>query len=219
MARGSYEQRCGVAAALDVVGERWSLLVVRELLLGPLRFTDLHRELPRAGLNVLSGRLRELEAAGVLIRRRLPAPAAATVYELTEGGRALEPVLLALQDWGVTRLPEHGEGELLPGPVGYYLFTQLQGLSGPLPHATYEIRLSGHDDLGTFTLTTGPDGARLTRGHSATASASITLSLATLMELAAEPEDLHPGSADVHLTGAPDAQHELTRLLATALSA
>ena len=99
--RRDYFDGCMVSHALDIVGERWALLVVRELLLGPKRFTDLRAGLPNAGPNVLSQRLRELEAAGVLRRRRLPPPAASSVYELTEWGRDLEPVLVGLGRWAV----------------------------------------------------------------------------------------------------------------------
>jgi DNA-binding HxlR family transcriptional regulator/putative sterol carrier protein len=96
----TYGDRCGVARALDAVGERWALLVVRELLLGPKRFTDLHRGLGAVSQNVLSQRLRELERAGVVRRRRLGPPAGSSVYELTEEGAELETVLLALGRWG-----------------------------------------------------------------------------------------------------------------------
>ncbi|HYH89226.1 MAG TPA: winged helix-turn-helix transcriptional regulator [Solirubrobacteraceae bacterium] len=96
----SYSDRCGVARALDVVGERWALLVVRELLLGPKRFTDLRAGLPGLSPDVLSQRLRELEQAGLLRRRKLAPPASARVYELTERGLALEPVVLELGRWG-----------------------------------------------------------------------------------------------------------------------
>ncbi len=99
MAR-SYGDRCGVARALDLVGERWALLVVRELLLGPKRFTDLRAGLPQVGPDVLSQRLRELEAAGLLSRRTLAPPAGARVYELTERGHELEPVILELGRFG-----------------------------------------------------------------------------------------------------------------------
>jgi DNA-binding HxlR family transcriptional regulator len=87
-------QGCGTAHALDVVGDRWALLVVRELVFGPKRFTDLRGGLPGIGPNVLSQRLKELEAAGVLRRRVLPPPAGSTVYELTEWGAELEEVLV-----------------------------------------------------------------------------------------------------------------------------
>src|SRR6185437_6886764 len=96
----TYGDRCGIARALDVVGERWALLVVRELLLGPKRFTDLRAGLPNVGPDMLSARLRDLEAAGVLRHHKLPPPASARVYELTERGRELEPGILALGRWG-----------------------------------------------------------------------------------------------------------------------
>ena len=97
----SYGEGCAAAHALDLVGERWALLVVRELVLGPRRFTDLRTGIPAASPNVLSQRLRELESSGVIRRRRLAPPAASSVYELTEWGRELEPVLQALGRWGV----------------------------------------------------------------------------------------------------------------------
>jgi DNA-binding HxlR family transcriptional regulator len=96
----TYGDRCGIARALDLVGERWALLVVRELLLGPKRFTDLRDGLPHMSPDVLSQRLRDLEAAGVLHRRTLAPPAGSRVYELTDWGLELEPVLLRLGRWG-----------------------------------------------------------------------------------------------------------------------
>ena len=96
----TYRDACGIPRALDRVGERWALLIVRELVLGPKRFTDLKTGLPNASPNVLSQRLRELEEDGVVRRRKLPPPAAARVYELTEWGLELEPVLSALGRWG-----------------------------------------------------------------------------------------------------------------------
>ncbi len=95
-----YADPCGIARALDVVGERWSLLVVRELLLGPRRFGQLRDGLPDISPNVLAQRLRELEAHGVVRRFTLEPPASLAVYELTERGRALEPILLELGRWG-----------------------------------------------------------------------------------------------------------------------
>lgn len=96
----SYDDGCGVAHALDLVGDRWALLVVRELPLGPKRFTDLHAGLPGASSAVLSQRLRELEQSGVLCQRKLPPPAAAQVYALTEWGFRLEPIIIQLGLWG-----------------------------------------------------------------------------------------------------------------------
>ena len=96
----TYDDGCAAAHALDLVGERWALLVVRELLLGPKRFTDLRAGLPDASPNVLTQRLRELEGAGIVRRRKLPPPAASRVYELTEWGMELEPVIVRLGRWG-----------------------------------------------------------------------------------------------------------------------
>ena len=98
--RRSYGEACRFAHALDLVGERWALLVVRELLLGPKRFTDLRNGLPNASTNILAERLRELEEGGVIQRRKLPPPAGTSVYELTEWGRELEPVVTSLGAWG-----------------------------------------------------------------------------------------------------------------------
>jgi DNA-binding HxlR family transcriptional regulator len=98
--RRTYGDRCGIARALDVVGERWALLVVRELLLGPKRFTDLRAGLPGLSPDVLSQRLRGLEQAGLVRRRKLAPPAGSRVYELTERGLAIEPILLELGRWG-----------------------------------------------------------------------------------------------------------------------
>ncbi|MBV9335437.1 MAG: helix-turn-helix transcriptional regulator, partial [Solirubrobacterales bacterium] len=108
----TYGDACGIARALDVVGERWALLVVRELLLGPKRFTDLRAGLPHLSPDVLAQRLRELEQGGVVRRAKLPPPAGSRVYELTEWGRELEPVVLGLGLWGSSRAPfpsDHGE--------------------------------------------------------------------------------------------------------------
>jgi DNA-binding HxlR family transcriptional regulator len=96
----SYGDPCGIARALDVVGERWALLVVRELVLGPKRFTDLRAHLPGIATDILAQRLRQLEHAGVLRATALPAPASGRAYELTDRGRDLEPVLHALGRWG-----------------------------------------------------------------------------------------------------------------------
>jgi DNA-binding HxlR family transcriptional regulator len=98
--RRSYEDGCASAHALDLVGERWALLVARELILGPKRFTDLRTGLPGISPNVLTQRLEELEEASIVRRRKLPPPAAAWVYELTDWGLELEPVIMALGRWG-----------------------------------------------------------------------------------------------------------------------
>jgi DNA-binding HxlR family transcriptional regulator len=99
----TYGDACGTALALDLVGERWALLVVRELILGPKRFTDLRAGLPGVSSNILAERLDRLERGGVLRRRRLPPPAASRVYELTDWGMELEPVVASLGRWGRVR--------------------------------------------------------------------------------------------------------------------
>ena len=107
-----YDQYCPMAHALDLVGERWSLLVVRELMRGPKRYTDLADALPGIGTNVLASRLRDLEACGIVSRRMLPPPAASRVYELTDYGRDLRPVMRELALWGARSLgpPTPGSG-------------------------------------------------------------------------------------------------------------
>ncbi|SCY50256.1 winged helix-turn-helix transcriptional regulator [Microvirga guangxiensis] len=104
--RRHYDDACASAHALDLVGERWALLVMRELMLGPKRFSDLRESLPGISANVLTQRLEGLEAAGVLTRRKLPPPAAAQVYELTEWGYESEPIFQALGRWAA-RSPHH----------------------------------------------------------------------------------------------------------------
>lgn len=95
-----YDQYCPIACSLGLVGERWTLLVVRELFSGPKRYTDLAEHLPGIGTNILADRLKELEAAGLVEKRKLPPPAASSVYELTEAGQALRPVLHELARFG-----------------------------------------------------------------------------------------------------------------------
>jgi DNA-binding HxlR family transcriptional regulator len=146
----TYGDRCGIARALDAVGERWALLVVRELLLGPKRFTDLRAGLPHVGPDVLAQRLRELTAAGIVRRATLPPPAASQVYELTPRGAELEPVVLALGRWG----------SAAPVPAGARIGADafvlaLKALCAPDgAGGVYELRLGDQ----TFTVT--PDGAR-----------------------------------------------------------
>lgn len=100
----AYHQYCPVAHALDLVGDRWELLIVRELMLGQRRYTDLAEALPGIGSNILASRLRDLEAAGVVRKAKLPPPFAVSVYELTDHGRALDSVLRALAHWGAQTL-------------------------------------------------------------------------------------------------------------------
>jgi DNA-binding HxlR family transcriptional regulator/putative sterol carrier protein len=117
----SYNQYCGLAYALDRVGERWTLLIIRELATGPRRFTDLLEGLPGISTNLLSERLKELEQEGLLRRRKLPPPAASNVYELTALAQALEPTLLELGKWGSQFVPPSHEGAALLHASSYAL--------------------------------------------------------------------------------------------------
>jgi DNA-binding HxlR family transcriptional regulator len=113
MARRAYGQYCGVSHAMELVGERWALLIVRDLLVGPKRFTDLRRGLPGIPTNILSARLKELEETGIVRRRVLPRPAGSIVYQLTGYGRDLEDVVLSLGRWGARSLKDPGPGEVV----------------------------------------------------------------------------------------------------------
>ncbi|MET1111071.1 MAG: winged helix-turn-helix transcriptional regulator [Allosphingosinicella sp.] len=105
-AKRRYDDACGTAHALDLIGERWALLVMRELMLGPKRFGDIRSDLPGISANVLTQRLEGLEAAGLLVRRRLPPPASTQVYELTPWGYEAEPIIQSLGKWAA-RSPAH----------------------------------------------------------------------------------------------------------------
>jgi len=139
----SYDQYCVIARALDVIGERWTLLVVRELLIGPKRYTDLLDGLPGIATNLLSTRLKAMESAGLIRRRRLPPPAASTVYELTELGRGLEPVMESLARWGMHLFdaPPGPDEYLQPGwfLVGLRLTFNAEAARGV--RETYEFRI------------------------------------------------------------------------------
>jgi DNA-binding HxlR family transcriptional regulator/putative sterol carrier protein len=139
----SYKQFCPAARALDLVGERWTLLVVRELLSGPKRYTDLQDGLPGIGPNVLAERLRSLEAGGLVRKRRLPPPAASTVYELTELGLGLRPVVLGLFRWGLQLIDQPDGDETVRAS---YWLPAIQSAARPemLPAQTndvYEFRI------------------------------------------------------------------------------
>ncbi|WP_197319738.1 helix-turn-helix domain-containing protein [Saccharomonospora sp. NB11] len=111
--RRRYGQYCGLAHAVELVGERWTLLIVRDLLVGPKRFTELRRGLPRIPTNILSDRLKRLEADGLVRRRLLPRPASAVVYELTEYGHDLDEIVLALGRWGARTLGAPREDDVV----------------------------------------------------------------------------------------------------------
>jgi DNA-binding HxlR family transcriptional regulator len=168
MTSRSYEQFCGIARALDLVGERWALLIVRDLILGPKRFTDLRRGLPGIGTNVLAARLKELERGGVVARRTLPPPAASTVYELTEYGRELEGPLLAVGRWGALSMgPRQPEQALRSEWLGVALKAFFRPEAAADLKVAIELRfddgtLLAHVDHGSLVVEAGsPNGVDL----------------------------------------------------------
>jgi DNA-binding HxlR family transcriptional regulator len=178
--RRTYGDSCGIARGLDIVGERWALLVVRELVLGPKRFTDLRAGLPRVGPDMLAARLRELQDAGLVRRRMLPAPAASRVYELTEWGAELAPVLMALGRWG-SRAPLPAQ----PPPLGVEAaMVALQTTFDPAAAAgldeTYELALG--DQVFTLAVSAGRlDVRRERRGMPAARIETDTATLAAVV--------------------------------------
>jgi DNA-binding HxlR family transcriptional regulator len=192
----SYGDRCGIARALDLVGERWALLVVRELLLGPKRFTDLRAGLPNIGPDVLAQRLRDLEDAGIVQRRTLPPPAGSRVYELTGRGLELEPVVLALGRWG-SQAPFPDEDARIGVDAFVIALKTLFDPSTDL-EATVELRLDGQ-----------PFRARVTGGRFEVARGPADEPAATIT---AQPGPLaaalwHDQPLDAHIEGDHDLAH------------
>lgn len=169
----TYDDSCGIAHALDLVGERWALLVVRELLLGPKRFTDLRAGLPGVSANILSQRLRELETEGIVERTTLPPPAAVAVYALTPRGAELEPVVLALGSWGIRSPTLPRDAHLGVDSVILSLGAQLTRTDPP---ATYELQLGVH----RFTVRFHDGAVDVSRGPAEHPAAVITTSPRTL---------------------------------------
>ena len=164
--RRTYDDACAAAHALDLVGERWALLVMRELMFGPRRFSDLRASLPGISANVLTQRLEGLEAAGVLLRRRLPPPAASQVYELTDWGRESEPIFQALGRWAA-RSPAHDP--TLPFSAASFLLSlrtmldpaRAKGLDARIGFRIGRESFLAHLAGGAIEIARGPlDGAR-----------------------------------------------------------
>ncbi|MGH9050505.1 MAG: winged helix-turn-helix transcriptional regulator [Acidimicrobiia bacterium] len=173
----TYRDACAIARALDVVGARWALLVVRELLLGPLRFSELVRALPGASTNMLSDRLRELAEAGVIHRRRLPPPANTAVYELSDWGRELEPVVLALGAWGL-RVPRAPHATLSPTSVLLFLRGSAD-IDAATPNMVIRLVL----DERAFTVTVRDRQVHVDATEPGASDVSLTCSPTTLYDL------------------------------------
>lgn len=176
--RRSYGDPCGVARALDAVGERWALLVVRELLFGPKRYADLSRGLPAMSQNVLSQRLRELEESGIVLRRKLGPPARIHIYELTDRGRDLEPVLCALAVWG-SREAVDPDTELSVDALMLALKTTFDPSIARSLKADYELRFG--DDRFHVSIAAGT--CRIARGVAERVNAVIETDATTLRSI------------------------------------
>jgi DNA-binding HxlR family transcriptional regulator len=175
-----FDQYCPVAHAMCMVGERWSLLIVRELLHGPKRYTDLQEGLPGIGTNILAARLRELEGGGIVSKRKLAPPAASTVYELTEYGQELEEVVYALARWGARTLGPPGPDDELYEEWGVNglpaLFTPeaARGLT-----ETYVLRIEGD----TFSASVEDGRLHVSVGPVDDADVTIETDMATFFRL------------------------------------
>jgi DNA-binding HxlR family transcriptional regulator len=188
----SYQDACGIARALDVVGERWALLIVRELLFGPQRFSDLRQALQGASSNLVADRLREMEGRGVIRRRRLAPPAASQVYELTDWGRELEPVVLALGEWGIRAPVPEGPATLSATSVLIYL----RAAARPDPRAApaaYRVEM----DARVWTVRTKDGRVYVESGEPADPVAGLRTDPKTLNALLERPSLLDSGTAEV----------------------
>jgi DNA-binding HxlR family transcriptional regulator len=161
---------CGIAHASDLLGQRWALLVIRELLLGPKRFTDLRAGIPDISPNVLGQRLRELEESGIVWRRKLAPPAAVRVYELTEWGRELEPAVLALGRWATGSPSFPRDAEMGPDSLVLALKTAFDPAKADGLEATYELRLGEI----TFEITVKEGEFQAAHGDAESPDATIT---------------------------------------------
>jgi DNA-binding HxlR family transcriptional regulator len=184
----SYGDPCGIARALDVVGERWALLIVRELLFGPKRFTDLRAALG-ASPNVLSQRLGELEAGGVVLQRS----SGGALYELTDWGHALHPILLALGRWGA-RAQHRPAGDLSVDALMAALEASFLPESMGERRATYELRLADE----RFSVDVERGVMAISRGSPRTADCVIETDAATLRALAFGDRKLAGAPVKIH---------------------
>jgi len=195
----TYDDGCAAAHALDLVGERWALLVVRELLLGPKRFTDLRAGIPKASPNVLAQRLRELEGTGVVRRRKLPPPAASRVYELTDWGMELEPVIVRLGRWGARSPSKPRDAELGVDSLVLSFRTMFDPRAADGLKASYELRLG--EDRFRAEVTDGY--FEITRGNADRPDAIVETDPATLAALVYDSRQLAEAvrSGDLKLEG------------------
>jgi len=206
----TYGDSCGIARALDLVGERWALLVVRELLLGPKRFTDLRSGLASIGPDILTQRLRELSDAGVVARRKLDPPAGTWVYELTDRGRDLEPVVIGLGRWGALAPFPPGGMRIGVDSTVLALKTLFDAAAAKDLDATYELRLDGQ----RFRVQVAEGRLDIVRGSADKPDAAIETDPGTLTALLWQGLDLKEAerSGSVSVEGRKAAVTKLLRL-------
>jgi DNA-binding HxlR family transcriptional regulator len=188
-----YDDPCGIARALDIVGERWALLVVREMIFGPKRFVQLRDGLHGVSPNVLSQRLRDLEQAGIVRRGVLDPPASVAIYELTARGRALEPILLELGRWG-SQQPMTTSGELSVNALLLALKTVFDPAAAV--NATFALRIDGD----WFRVTVAGDSIDITRGRTDHPAVTFDTDVATLRSVAFGREPISDAERDGRLT-------------------
>jgi DNA-binding HxlR family transcriptional regulator len=194
MATKTYGQYCPIAEALDVIGDRWTLLILRELTLGDRRFTDLRSYLPGIAPNLLTDRLRDLESLGLVERRELPPPAARTVYALTADGDRVRPVLSALARFGVDRLAEPDEnGPHRPRPASA-VYAAITPWHDRLAGSGVHLRLRFVVDGETFDLT--EDDGRLSPRLDGHPDLVLSTTAATLFDVRRRGESLRTAVAD-----------------------
>lgn len=215
VANKSYEQYCGIAAALDVVGERWTLLILRELSFGRRRFTDLRTALPGIASNLLTDRLRDLEQAGFVEQQELAPPAARTVYALTEAGERIVPVLRALAQFGLPLLADPVEGQVRPRTA----------VHGALAPQLDTVGAAGRDLLMRFDLDGEQQWLHVRGGHlerpdrGAEPDLVFTGSAAALVELCRGTSDLAQLSQRLSVQGSDAAKKTFTQMFPVSVMA
>jgi DNA-binding HxlR family transcriptional regulator len=203
-----YAQRCPTARALDVVGERWTLLIVRELMLGPRRYTDLATGLPGIASNVLTDRLTHLQQQGVVTKKLVGPPTPATIYELTEAGRALGPVLRELRRWGQTHGPSpEPDDAVRPGWI-------LSSLTDRPPGLPVGRVCALHVGSETFTLTGTDKGIDVLAGQAPASDATLTIDQQLLWRLAGASLDARTAEANASITGNRQLAHRVLGTIA-----
>ena len=179
----SYGQYCGVARGLDLVGERWTLLIVRDLLIGPKRYKDLLDGLPGIGTNLLAARLRDMEERGLIRRTVLPPPAGSTVYELTDLGQELEPVVMALGRFGARFLgPLQDSDRLLPSTLFVAMRARFRSDLARGLQETYEFHVDRH----VFEVVVDDGACRTREGQAHAPDAVFTMEVRTLYAMLRE---------------------------------